>query len=70
MNQQSKYVVREAIDYGCRVYNVVNIETGNRINYFADYESAKEFAERQNNLGLIRKPEGYNNTHDYEKART
>lgn len=49
MNKQSKYVVRKAIDYGCKVYNVVNTETGNRINYCADYESAKEFAERQNN---------------------
>ena len=55
MNQQSKYVVREAIDYGCKVYNVVNIETGNRINYFADYESAKEFAERQNNVAKKRR---------------
>lgn len=49
MNQQSKYVVRESTDYGCKVYDVVNTETGNRINYFADYESAKELAERQNN---------------------
>lgn len=49
MNQQNKYVVRESTDYGCKVYNVIDTETGNRINYYADYESAKEFAERQNN---------------------
>ena len=49
MNQQSKYVVRESTDGGCKVYNVVNTETGNRTNYYADYKSAKEFAERQNN---------------------
>lgn len=48
MNQQDKYVVCESTDYGCKVYNVVNTETGNRINYYPDYESAKEFAERQN----------------------
>lgn len=48
MNQQGKYVVCESTDYGCKVYNVVNTETGNRINYYPDYESAKEFAERQN----------------------
>lgn len=56
MKQQNKYVVREAIDYGCKVYNVVNAETGIRINYFTDYESAKKFAERQNNA--IRKRKG------------
>lgn len=49
MNQLSKYVVRESIDNGCKVYNVVNTETGNRANYYPDDESAKEFAERQNN---------------------
>ena len=52
MNQQGKYVVCESTDYGCKVYNVVNTETGNRINYYPDYESAKEFAERQNRMGM------------------
>lgn len=51
MNQQGKYVVRESTDYGCKVYNVVNTETGNRINYYPDYELAKEFADRQNKNG-------------------
>ena len=51
MNQQSKYVVRESIEYGCKVYEVVNTETGNRINY---YELAKEFARRQNNTAKKR----------------
>lgn len=55
MNQQSKYVVRESIECGCKVYDVVNTETDNRINYFSDYESAKEFAERQNNVAKRRK---------------
>lgn len=50
MNQQSKYAVRESTECGCKVYEAVNTETGNRINYFADYESAKEFARRQNNV--------------------
>jgi hypothetical protein len=50
MNQQSKYVVRASIECGCKVYEVVNTETGNCINYFADYELAKEFARRQNNV--------------------
>ena len=54
MNLQSKYVVRESIEYGCKVYEVVNTGTGNRINYFADYELAKEFARRQNNTAKIR----------------
>lgn len=50
MKQQSKYVVREATEYGCKIHEVVNTENGNRSNYFADDESAKEFAERQNNV--------------------
>nr|DAS98530.1 MAG TPA: hypothetical protein [Caudoviricetes sp.] len=54
MNLQSKYVVRESIEYGCKVYEVVNTGTGNRINYFADYELAKEFARRQNNTAKKR----------------
>lgn len=54
MNQQSKYVVSESIEYGFKVYEVVNTETGNRINYFADYESAKEFVRRQNNAAKKR----------------
>lgn len=54
MNQQSKYVVRESIECGCKVYGVVNTETGNRINYFADYELAKEFARCQNNAAKKR----------------
>lgn len=54
MNQQSKYVVRESIECGCKVYEVVNTETGNRINYFADYELAKEFARCQNNASKKR----------------
>lgn len=37
------------IDFGCKVYNVVNTKTCNRVNYFADYESAKRFAKKQNN---------------------
>lgn len=52
MNQQNKYVVRESTDCGCKVYNVVNTKTGNRINYYPDYKSAKEFAERQNHYSL------------------
>ena len=28
MNQQSKYVVRESIECGCKVYEVVDTETG------------------------------------------
>lgn len=55
MNQQSKYVVRESTEYGCKVYDVVNTETDSRINYFADYESAQEFAERQNDVAKKRK---------------
>ena len=50
MNQQNKYVVRKSIEYGCKLYEVVNTVTGNRINYFADCESAKEFTRRQNNV--------------------
>lgn len=50
MKQQSKYVVREATEYGCKIHEVVNTQNGNRSNYFADDESAKEFAERQNNV--------------------
>lgn len=50
MNQQSKYIVRESTDNGCKLYNVVNTETGNRINYYADYESAIKFADRQNDI--------------------
>lgn len=49
VNQNSKYIVRESIDFGCKVYNVVNTKTCNRVNYFADYESAKRFAKKQNN---------------------
>ena len=52
MNEQDKYVVCESTDYGCKVYNVVNTETGNRINYYPDYKSAKEFAERQNRIKM------------------
>lgn len=48
MRQQIRYIVREAFEYGCKIYEVVNTETGNRINYFTDYESAKEFAECEN----------------------
>lgn len=47
MNKQNKYVVSESTDCGCKVYNVVNTKTGNRINYYPDYKSAKEFADRQ-----------------------
>lgn len=52
MNQQNKYVVRESTDCGCKVYNVVNTETGNRVNYYPDYESAIKFADRQNHYIL------------------
>lgn len=60
MDKQNKYIVRESTDYGCKVYNVVNAKSGVRVNYYADYESAKDFAERQNSaakkrmLSLIR----------------
>ena len=47
MKQQQGCIVREAIEYGCKIYEVVNTITGNRINYFADYKSAIEFANRQ-----------------------
>lgn len=47
--EKSKYIVRKSTDSGCKVYDVINTETGNRINYFTDYKSAKEFAERQSN---------------------
>ena len=40
VNQNSKYIVRESIDFGCKVYKVVNTKSCNRVNYFADYESA------------------------------
>lgn len=48
MKQQRQYIVREAIDMGCKIYEVVNTKTGNRTNYFVDYESAEKFAEIQN----------------------
>jgi hypothetical protein len=48
MNQQKEYVVREAVEYGCKIYEVINVMTGIRVNYFADNESALEFANRQN----------------------
>ena len=48
MRQQRKYIVREATEYGCKIYEVIDVMTGNRINYFVDHESAFEFANRQN----------------------
>ena len=52
MKQQKKYIIREAIEYGCKIYEVIDIMTGNRITYFADKESALEFANRQNTATL------------------
>lgn len=43
-----KYIVREAAEYGCKIYEVINIMTGNRANYFPDKKSAIEFANRCN----------------------
>ncbi len=43
-----QYIVKESIEYGCTVYNVINTKSGNRVNYFPDEKSAISFAERMN----------------------
>lgn len=43
-----KYIVREAAEYGCKIYEVINVMTGNRANYFPDKKSVIEFANRCN----------------------
>jgi hypothetical protein len=48
LNCRIKYIVREAAEYGCKIYEVINIMTGNRANYFPDKKSAIEFANRCN----------------------
>lgn len=40
-----KYIVRKETECGCTIYSIINAETGVRVNYFADEQSAIKFAE-------------------------
>lgn len=40
-----KYIVRKETEYGCTIYSIINAETGVRVNYYADEQSAIKFAE-------------------------
>lgn len=43
-----KYIVRQEVEYGCTIYSIINAETGVRVNYYADEQSAIKFAKKQN----------------------
>lgn len=43
-----KYFIREQKEYGCSIYSVINVTTGNRVNYFPSYNLAKEFIKNGN----------------------
>lgn len=43
-----KYIVRQEVEYGCTIFSIINAETGVRVNYYPDRESAERFAEKQN----------------------
>lgn len=48
-----KYLIREEKECGCVVYSVINAITGNRVNYFPDYESAKGFVSHQERKNVL-----------------
>ena len=43
-----KYIVRKETECGCTFYSIINAETGVRVNYYTDEQSAIKFAKKQN----------------------
>ena len=50
-----KYFIRKEKEYGCSIYSVINVTTGNRVNYFPSYNLAKEFINHQDRKDILKR---------------